>query len=243
MRKFKIQNNIIELQILIILILMVISIGLMSYFYLILKTSVIFSHFFYIPISLSCFWWKYKGMLIPITLSGLLLFFPLLSIFSIEFLDYIENIFRVLLLIAIGLIIASLSEAILKREKELKNSKFKLQERLKEINCLYQIIKTINDPSITVDEIFREVIKNIQEALQFPELSCVKLIFGDKEYSTNNYLQTSWKISKKIHVKNKKLEIIACYFEKKPFLNEEFILLNEILKQLKAIFEFKLAWL
>ena len=242
MSRIKIKNYIKKVQVSLILILYIGSIVLMCYFYFILKTSVIFSHFFYFPISLSCLWWKYKGILVPLSLSGLLLFLPLLPAFNIIDINYIENIFRALFLIAIGVIIATLSEAISKRESELKKSEFKLQERVKELNCLYQIIKVLKNPNITVDEICREVIKNLQEALQFPELSCVKLVFGNREFLTNNYLNTSWKISKIIYVKNKKLKITVLYLEEKPFLKEESTLLNEILKQLKAIFEFKLAW-
>jgi len=49
-----------KIKILTIVILLGISCFLTYYFHIVLKTAVIFTHFFYIPIILACIWWERK---------------------------------------------------------------------------------------------------------------------------------------------------------------------------------------
>ena len=128
-------------------------------------------------------------------------------------------------------------------EKDLKNSEKRLKERIKELNCLYGIIRLVTNPNISLVEILRSVINLIQEAMVLPKITCVRLSFNGKEYKTSNYINTQWKISNKVKIKNKNLVIDIHYLRKKTFLKEEKELLTEICNQLKSIFEFKLIWI
>lgn len=65
-----------------------------------------------------------------------------------------DNILRALLLIIVGIVIAILSEHISKTENKLKG-------RVKELNCLYGIITTINDPNKSVEEMLTSIIDKI----------------------------------------------------------------------------------
>ena len=127
-------------------------------------------------------------------------------------------------------------------EKELRESEKKLRERIKELNCLYGIIRLVTNPNVALVEILKGVINLIQEAMLHPKIICVRLSFNGKEYKTSNYKNTQWKISNKVKIKNKNLIIDIHYLRKKTFLKEEKELLTEICNQLKSIFEFKLIW-
>lgn len=225
-----------RLKILILFILLSISIFLQLYFLLILKTGIIFSHFFYIPIILACLWWNKKGLIIPTFLAFLLIIFPIFLGENILILSHVDNILRALLLIAVGVVVAFLSEHISKTEN-------KLKERVKELNCLYGIITTINNPNKSVQEILTSTVDKIRWAWQFPELICVKITFDGKVYKTSNFTHSSWKLSKYVSIKEKELTIDIYYIEEQNFLKEEEDLLEEILHQLKAIFDLKLSWI
>ena len=43
------------------------------YFHFVLRTGIIFTHFYYIPIILSAIWWKRKGIWVPIFLAIILI--------------------------------------------------------------------------------------------------------------------------------------------------------------------------
>ncbi len=128
-------------------------------------------------------------------------------------------------------------------EQKIKASKKKLKERLKELNCLYGIIKLISNPNISVDEILMRTLDLIPSACENPEAICARIVFDGKEYKTCNFSETPWKISNQIMIKEKELNIDIHSIEDKSYLKEELDLIEEINKQLKAIFEFKLFWL
>lgn len=121
--KMNFKKYIDELKVLFISILLIVSLLLNYCFQIILDTDVIFSHFFYIPIICACFWWKKKGLIIPILLAGFLILFPLLFRLDILSLLNIDNLLRALLLIINGIIISTLSENISKTEKLTKDYK------------------------------------------------------------------------------------------------------------------------
>ena len=63
-----------KIKILIMTFLIVISVISTYYFHLAFHTSVMFTHFFYVPIILACIWWKRKGIWIAIFLAANLMF-------------------------------------------------------------------------------------------------------------------------------------------------------------------------
>ncbi len=118
-----------------------------------------------------------------------------------------------------------------------------LQERVKELNCLFQITKLLNNPNISVDEILIGTLESICCGWQYPEVLSVKITFNGKEFKTNNYKQTPWSLKYHTMVKEKDLNLEVNYLEDKPFLNEEKDLLEEIAGELKVVLLYKLEWI
>jgi len=112
-------------QIIIILILLATAVFLTYYFHFILGSSTVFTHFFYFPIILAAIWWKRKGLVIPIFLSILLI----LSYFLAPKLSYplYEDIIRVFVFMAIGIVVVFLSENITEKYNKLLESQEKFQ--------------------------------------------------------------------------------------------------------------------
>jgi len=128
-------------------------------------------------------------------------------------------------------------------EQMLKEEKHKLNERVKELNCLYRISESVRTKE-TLEEILQDVTEVIPPSWQYPQITGSKITLGDKEYKTENYKDTQWKLSSDLIV-NKKIagKIEVCYLEKKPesdigtFLHEERILLDDIAERLGRIIE------
>ena len=228
----KIEEKIKEI---VIITLIIISVLLFYYFEIILKNNIIYSHFYYIPIILACIWWRYRGLVVSMFLVGLLIFFPFILGLRVNILDNLDNFLRGTLIIGVSIVVAVLSSHIFRTENELK-------DRVKELNCLYEIIKLIENPNISVGEILNGSLKHIQNTWRFPDITCAKITFDQKEYKTDNFTHTPWNISDSVMIRNKNLKIEIHYLENKPLLIEARDLLKEIVRQLRAVFEFKLVW-
>ncbi|MGM0469778.1 MAG: hypothetical protein ACQERB_13340 [Promethearchaeati archaeon] len=216
-------------------ILVLISLFITFYFNLYFDTDIIFSHFFYLPITISILWWKKHGLIIVGILSIILIFLPFITrTFHLEYL--FDNLIRVLFFILIGIVLTILTE-------KLANSERKLRERVKELDCLYKISNVLCQPISAVDDIFKDVLKNLRVGFQFPEDVSAKIIFQGKEYFSKNYEETPWKISYGSKIYENSLSVEIYYLKSHNFLEEEFTLLKDIVQQLKSIFEFKLEYL
>ena len=120
----------------------------------------------------------------------------------------------------------------------------RLQERIKELNCLYDISSFRDATDFSLDAVLQAVIDFIPPAIQHPEITCARLIFGDYEIKTNNFRDTKWKISREIAVTDKWVGTLeVCYLEEKPelaegpFLQEAKNLINAVAENIAKIIE------
>lgn len=86
------------------------------YFHVVLKTCIIFTHYFYIPIITASLWWKRRGIIVAIFLSVMLIS---THIYFIPEVTALDDYLRSLILIAISIVVAILSEQIARKEEEL----------------------------------------------------------------------------------------------------------------------------
>lgn len=114
-----------------------------------------------------------------------------------------------------------------------------LNEKVKELNCLYGIDEITTLPSITLEEVFRETVDITRKSWQFPGITGVKITHDKDIFETGNFEKTKWMLETDLVVDNKvtgKIEV--CYLEKKPdsyqgpFLEEEIHLLQGIANSL-----------
>ncbi len=124
-----------------------------------------------------------------------------------------------------------------KVEQALRESEHNLGERIKELNCLYGISQLVEKPEVSSEEIIRGTLELIPPAWQFPEVTCARIIYHKKLYKTENFKETEWKLTTRVEVFEKPMEIEVYYLEVNPFLKEEINLINDIGKRLKVIFE------
>jgi diguanylate cyclase (GGDEF)-like protein/PAS domain S-box-containing protein len=138
------------------------------------------------------------------------------------------------------------------KHKEIENKLAKrshdIGERVKELNCLYAISKLLVEPDNTLEEIYASTVNMIPPSWQYQEITCARIIIGDKTYMTSNFLETPWRQSSDITARGKKVgEVEVYHLEEKeqkhegPFVKEERALINGIAKLLGVAFERKKA--
>ena len=129
-------------------------------------------------------------------------------------------------------------------EEELRKSMSELDERVKELNCLFEISRLVEKRKLTLDEILQGIVDLIPPAWQYPDITCAKINLNEKELKTHNYKETIWQQVSDIivhGVPNGKL--VVCYLEEKPendegpFIKEERALLNAIAERVGRIIE------
>lgn len=110
-----------------------------------------------------------------------------------------------------------------------------LEERVKELNCLYEVEELLHNSEIGLDEIFQKVVKSIPAAWQYPEICNAKIVYNEKEFITDHYKDSPWALNADITLQDRTVGWIrVCYSEEKPerdvgpFLIEERRLLNSI---------------
>jgi hypothetical protein len=126
-------------------------------------------------------------------------------------------------------------------KKEFEQISHKLRERIKELNCLYDISSFRESTDFSLDSLLQEMVDFIPPACQHPEITCARIILDGYEFKTKNFLDTK---SFSITVHNKQIGILeVCRLEKKPelekglFLEEEKSLIGAIVESISRIIE------
>ncbi|MBA7477753.1 Sensor histidine kinase RcsC [subsurface metagenome] len=131
---------------------------------------------------------------------------------------------------------------------ERKKVEHALNERVKELQCLYGIANIAERQGITLDELFQEVVNLMPASWQYPEITCARITINGKEFETENYRDTEWRQSSDIKVRGERAGVVeVCCLEERPeldegpFLKEERLLIDAVAKRLGRITERKRA--
>jgi len=117
------------------------------------------------------------------------------------------------------------------------NSIKSLQERAKELQCLYDIENILINKSLCFEEIFYKITEIIPRGWQFPNICYAIIEFENNRFALNEPQESKWSQSSEIIVDNNIVgKIKVCYtdipFIGDCFLPEEYKLLNTIAERL-----------
>ncbi len=156
-----------------------------------------------------------------------------------------------------------LEEKVLKLTSELEaaNSKLKseiaekpldqrqLQQRLKNLNCLYALSKIVNRQGTSLEQIFQETVNLIRQTYRYPESTYVRLMFDGIRYQTEDFEKSE--SSRQVQIKAHKEDVgtIEVYYkgdrlenkENPSITEEEGSLLSAVAEWLGSIAERKKA--
>ena len=124
----------------------------------------------------------------------------------------------------------------------------KLQQHLKNLNCLYGLSKIVNRQGVPLEKIFQETVHLIRQAYRYPNSTCIRLTFDGVRYNTENFQksESSRQVQIKAHEEN--VGVIEVYHlggklenDKDQLLKEEDDLLSAVAEWLGSIAERKKA--
>jgi len=114
-----------------------------------------------------------------------------------------------------------------------------LQERAKELNCLYRIDEILNRKSLDLNEALRALIQAIPPGWQYPNLCAAKIVLRGRIYQPPDFQETPWVMSAPIVFEGVSVgDVFVYYTERKPdldegpFLKEERRLINAIAERI-----------
>jgi len=121
-----------------------------------------------------------------------------------------------------------------------------LKERVKEFNFLFQLSQLLEKTDISLEVIIQKLTGLLPAAWQYPKITCVRITFEGKEYKTENFKKTIWKLSKDIKIDKKIIGVLEVYYlkerpemDKGPFLKEEKDLITIIAQRLGSFIDRK----
>ena len=114
-----------------------------------------------------------------------------------------------------------------------------LQERAKELNCLYQVDEQINRPDAPPDDVFRGILEVIPTGYQYPGVCRARLVVDDLVYQGPGFQETAWVQRAEIVVQGIVLGRVEVYYtqamprsDEGPFLREERKLIEAIAERI-----------
>lgn len=121
-----------------------------------------------------------------------------------------------------------------------------LRERVKELNYLFSLSSLIERPRVTLAEILQGSVDLLPSAMQYPEITCARILIDDQEFQTANFARSPWKLSNDILVDGRISGALEVYLlEEKmkkdlgPFLKEEAALVISVARRIGRTIERK----
>lgn len=110
-----------------------------------------------------------------------------------------------------------------------------LQERAKELNCLYRVDELLNRPELPLDLIFRSIVEILPHGWQYPHECQARILFENNIIESANFMPTSWTQTANIVVQGVPVGTVEVSYrgqmprsDEGPFLKEERKLIETI---------------
>ncbi|MGD2109006.1 MAG: PEP/pyruvate-binding domain-containing protein [Phycisphaerae bacterium] len=114
-----------------------------------------------------------------------------------------------------------------------------LQERAKELNCLYRVEEVTNNDDLPLDQVFQGVIDAIPPGWQYPDISVARICHDGREHASTNFHETEWTQKATIRVYGQSAGTLEVAYlqqmplaDEGPFLKEERKLLETIAERI-----------
>lgn len=110
-----------------------------------------------------------------------------------------------------------------------------LEERAKELNCLYKIEEILLRNDLTLDDALYGIVKILPSGWQYSDYCNARIKFDNSVYISRSFVETPWSINSPIKVQDEFVGLIEVFYtielppaDEGPFLKEERKLLNTI---------------
>ena len=120
-----------------------------------------------------------------------------------------------------------------------------LDERVKELQCLYAVSRSIENPDTPLQEVLKNVVEILPPGWQYPEDTCARVRYDSEEFTTGNFNETPWKQSAEVVANGDRRGFVeVCYLKEKPqshegpFLKAERKLIDSVADRLGKLIEY-----
>ena len=127
-------------------------------------------------------------------------------------------------------------------ETEPDKVEFALRERIKELNCLYGISQLAERNLYSLDGLLQELVNFMPYSWQYPEITCARIFFKGKTYTSDKFEITNWRQSSRIYMYHEAVGECSIFYleecppvDEGPFLKEERVLLDAVAEQIGTI--------
>ena len=119
---------------------------------------------------------------------------------------------------------------------------YALQERAKELTCIYRVNETCSRPQASVDEIFRSIVDVLPPGWQWPTECQARMTVDDVIYAPPGWTRTPWVQSSPIRVQGEIVGTVEVSYRKEmplsdegPFLKEERKLIDTVAERIAEL--------
>ena len=84
--------------------------------------------------------------------------------------------------------------------KKHKQAEYRLRKRIKEQQALYGLAEIIEREGITPNKLYQELTNILPRSWQYAEIACVRIVIGNSEFRTKNFIIFAWMQSAPIKV-------------------------------------------
>jgi len=117
-----------------------------------------------------------------------------------------------------------------------------LRERIKELNCLYGISQLAERNLYSLDKLLQELVNFLPYSWQYPSVTCARILFKGKTYTSDKFKVTNWRQSSRIYMYHEAVGECGIFYleecppaDEGPFLKEERALLDAVAEQIGTI--------
>jgi len=147
----------------------------------------------------------------------------------------------------VGVIMVSTNITQQKKMKEaLEKKSYTLEERVKELDCLYGISRLTEKENISLEEIIEGTVNLIPASWQYPGVTAARITLDEQSFQSKNFRESAYKQTQEIKINGQKAGLVeVVYLEERPesdegpFLKEERSLVNAIAERLGRTIEHK----
>lgn len=114
-----------------------------------------------------------------------------------------------------------------------------IQERSKELSCLYIIEEALTRQDSNLDEAFGTIVNSIAPAWQYPNVTVAKISYMEKEFFSEDFIYSKWELSEDIMLRERTIGHISVFYTAEmphsdvgPFTKAEKTLLSTIAQKI-----------
>ena len=119
-----------------------------------------------------------------------------------------------------------------------------LEERAKELNCLYRVDEILTRPGISVEEACADLVNAVPPGWQYPEICRCCIVLGEDVYEPEEFVEAPWCMKADVLALDEKVGEIRVYYTQRspgadegPFLRDERRLINAIADRISLFLE------